>query len=57
MDLIYGIAGQIFSEMLGQICYREYYENPEMEYQEVLALTFEVANTYRPLSCTADTPR
>jgi hypothetical protein len=31
----YQYAGQIFAQMLGQTCHREFYENPEMEYQEV----------------------
>ena len=35
-DLIYEYAGQIFCEMLGQTCYKEFYENRQMEYQEVL---------------------
>jgi hypothetical protein len=34
-DLVYQYAGQIFCEMLGQTCYREFYENTQMEYQEV----------------------
>jgi hypothetical protein len=28
-------AAQIFCEMLGQVCYPEFYDNPEMKYQEV----------------------
>src|SRR5436190_14541973 len=32
-------AGQIFAEMLGQVCYKDFYERDEMEYQEVTHLT------------------
>src|SRR5271170_5922163 len=28
-------AGQIFAEMLGQVCYKDFYERDWMEYQEV----------------------
>src|SRR5947207_4579172 len=35
VELMYEYAGQIFCEMLGQTCYKEFYENVEMEYQEV----------------------
>jgi len=28
-------AGQIFAEMLGQVCYKDFYERHGMEYQEV----------------------
>jgi len=28
-------AGQMFCEMLGQVCYEEFYENTQSEYQEV----------------------
>ena len=34
-DLPWEYAGQIFAEMLGQVCYKDFYENPNMEYQEV----------------------
>lgn len=34
-ELPYKIAGQVFCEMLGQTCYKEFYENPATEYQEV----------------------
>ena len=34
-DLPWQYAGQIFAEMLGQVCYKDFYENPRMEYQEV----------------------
>jgi hypothetical protein len=37
-DLIYQYAGQIFCEMLGQTCYKEFYENDQMGYQEVIHL-------------------
>jgi hypothetical protein len=39
-DIMYAIAGQIFCEMLGQTCYKEFYENPAMEYQEVPQLLY-----------------
>ena len=35
-ELSYATGGQIFCEMLGQTCYKEFYENDEMKYQEVL---------------------
>jgi len=28
-------AGQIFAEMLGQVCYKDFYTRDDMEYQEV----------------------
>jgi hypothetical protein len=34
-ELPWEYAGQIFAEMLGQICYKSFCENPHMEYQEV----------------------
>jgi hypothetical protein len=34
-DLPWEYAGQIFAEMLGQVCYNDFYENPNMAYQEV----------------------
>jgi hypothetical protein len=34
-ELAWEYAGQIFAEMLGQVCYKDFYENPDMEYQEV----------------------
>ena len=36
IELIYDYAGQIFCEMLGQTCYKEFYESKHMEYQEVI---------------------
>jgi hypothetical protein len=39
---MYDYAGQIFCEILGQTCYKEFYENPEMEYQEVLLIPVTV---------------
>ena len=38
-ELSWQYAGQIFAEMLGQVCYKDFYENPDMEYQEVLSLS------------------
>ena len=35
IELMYDYAGQIFCEMLGQTCYPEFYENNQMNYQEV----------------------
>ena len=35
VELMYQYAGQIFCEMLGQTCYKEFYESLQMEYQEV----------------------
>ena len=35
VELMYEYAGQIFCEMLGQTCYKEFYENDQMAYQEV----------------------
>jgi hypothetical protein len=35
-------AGQIFAEMLGQVCYKDFYERDEMEYQEVNHLTCSI---------------
>jgi hypothetical protein len=32
-------AGQIFAEMLGQVCYKDFYERDDMEYQEVINLS------------------
>jgi len=32
-------AGQIFAEMLGQVCYKDFFENPAMDYQEVSLLS------------------
>lgn len=37
---MYEYAGQIFCEMLGQTCYKEFYETAEMGYQEVSPHTF-----------------
>jgi hypothetical protein len=34
-ELAWEYAGQIFAEMLGQVCYKDFYESPDMEYQEV----------------------
>jgi len=34
-ELVWDHAGQIFAEMLGQVCYKDLYESPHMEYQEV----------------------
>lgn len=34
-ELPWQYAGQIYAEMLGQVCYKDFYENPNMEYQEV----------------------
>ena len=34
-DLPWEYAGQIFAEMLGQVCYKNFYENTAMDYQEV----------------------
>ena len=45
---MYEYAGQIFCEMLGQTCYREFYENSQMEYQEVCSQF-----PYRFLMCQA----
>jgi len=39
IELVYEYAGQIFCEMLGQVCYPEFYENQTMGYQEVRPLT------------------
>src|SRR5204863_3182555 len=33
--LLHRHAGQIFCEMLGQTCYKDFYNNPNMPYQEV----------------------
>lgn len=40
-------AGQIFAEMLGQVCYKDFYERDEMQYQEVTHLTlgFPITDT------------
>jgi hypothetical protein len=38
MDIIYNDAGQIFCEMLGQVCYKEFYENETSEYQEAFVI-------------------
>jgi hypothetical protein len=38
MEVLYDHAGQIFCEMLGQTCYKEFFENNEMKYQEVSSL-------------------
>jgi hypothetical protein len=35
---MYEHAGQIFCEMLGQSCYREFYENTAMQYQEACSI-------------------
>ena len=35
---MYKYAGQIFCEMLGQTCHKEFYQNYHMEYQEVFPL-------------------
>jgi hypothetical protein len=32
-------AGQIFAEMLGQVCHNEFFENPAMDYQEASLLS------------------
>jgi len=37
-DLAYDYAGQIFCEMLGQICHPEFYNNTESEYQEAFII-------------------
>ena len=34
-ELPWEYAGQIFAEMLGQVCYKDFFENPAMDYQEV----------------------
>jgi hypothetical protein len=34
-DLPWEYAGQIFAEMLGQVCYKDFFENPATHYQEV----------------------
>ena len=34
-ELPWEYAGQIFAEMLGQVCYKDFYQNPAMDYQEV----------------------
>lgn len=34
-ELVWEHAGQIFAEMLGQVCHKDFYENHDMEYQEV----------------------
>ena len=34
-NLPWDYAGQIFAEMLGQVCYEDFYKNPDMDYQEV----------------------
>jgi len=34
-ELPWEYAGQIFAEMLGQVCYKDFFENPHMKYQEV----------------------
>ena len=34
-ELVWEHAGQIFAEMLGQVCYKDFYDREEMEYQEV----------------------
>jgi len=34
-DLPWDFAGQIFAEMLGQVCYEDFYKNPAMDYHEV----------------------
>ena len=35
-DIIYRHAAQIFAEMLGQVCHKEFYDNAATEYQEVI---------------------
>lgn len=50
-DIIYRHAAQIFAEMLGQVCHKEFYDNTETEYQEVIPFIphcFDRVN--RPLS-------
>jgi hypothetical protein len=39
-ELAWEHARQIFVEMLGQTCYKEFYENHKMEYQEATILQF-----------------
>ena len=34
-ELVWEHAGQIFAEMLGQVCYKDFYDRKELEYQEV----------------------
>lgn len=34
-DLEYQHAGQMFAEMLGQVCYKEFFNNELSKYQEV----------------------
>ena len=46
-ELPWEYAGQIFAEMLGQVCYKDFYENPNMEYQEVSAQTSPKLKTSR----------
>ena len=35
-DIIYRHAAQIFAEMLGQVCHKEFYDNAVTDYQEVI---------------------
>jgi len=42
-ELVWEHAGQIFAEMLGQTCYKEFYERREMEYQEATPPPFSRA--------------
>jgi len=37
-ELAWEHAGQIFAEMLGQVCYKDFFQRKEMEYQEVISL-------------------
>jgi hypothetical protein len=46
-DLIYQYAGQIFCEMLGQTCYKEFYTNKQMGYQEVCFQPWELLTCIR----------
>jgi hypothetical protein len=46
VELMYEYAGQIFCEMLGQTCYKEFYENDQMAYQEVKSSLFYIQKVY-----------
>ena len=47
LETTYAHAAQIFCEMLGQVCHKEFYDNPYTTFQEVgISLRFRTENRH-----------
>ena len=54
LETIYAHAAQIFCEMLGQVCHKEFYDNPHTNFQEVIFVLIPLILMNRHLSSMRD---